>query len=54
MMEDTGSLAIFATVFVTLILIVHITSKPIQRWAGSDESQNKKTHGNGSLKKINL
>ncbi|WJE55349.1 hypothetical protein QRE66_08685 [Bacillus cereus] len=54
MMEDTGSLAIFALSIVVCILIVYITYEPIQRWAWSDIKKDKKTHGNGSFRKKQL
>ena len=50
-MEDTTSLVIFAIFIACSSLLLYITYEPIKRWAWSDVKQNKKTHGNGPLRK---
>lgn len=50
-MEDTTSLAVFATFIACGVSLLYITYEPIKRWAWSDVEENKKTHGNGSFRK---
>jgi len=52
--EDTTSLVAFAMFITFSVLLLYITYEPIKRWAWGDVKQNKKTHGNGSLRKNKL
>ncbi|HFF3738846.1 MULTISPECIES: hypothetical protein [Bacillus cereus group] len=53
-MEDTTSLFIFGMLIVCGSWLFYITFKPRKTWDGQGVEQNKKTHGNGSLRKNNL
>ncbi len=54
LVEDTTSLFIFGMLIVCGSWLFYITFKPRKTWDGQGVEQNKKTHGNGSLRKNNL
>ena len=51
MIEDPIVASVFGLLIACSAWLGYITYEPIKQWAWSDVKQNKKAHGNGSLKK---